>query len=135
ELCRIKAFAKHKCHIKRFDSYRFEVTVGMPVDGVTQLDDLAGDILLMASHEFRQVLLNLVPGSMVEFSTKLEGKLGTKLPAFELKAIHCLDCSSSLGPEGQQVKIERNWRKTMLKAIQFAFDFFFAPFLCARINV
>lgn len=135
ELCRIKAYAKHQCHVKRFDSYRFEVTVGMPVDGVTQLDDPAGDILLMASHEFKQVLLNLNPGSMVEFSTKLEGKLGTKLPAFELKAIHCLDCSSSLVPEGRQVKIERNWRKTMLKAIQFAFDFFFAPFLCARINV
>lgn len=135
ELCRIKAFAKHQCHIKRFDSYRFEVTVGMPVDGVTQLDDPAGDILLMASYEFKQVLLNLDPGSMVEFSTKLEGKLGTKLPAFELKAIHCLDCSSSLVPEGRQVKIERNWRKTMLKAIQFSFDFFFAPFLCARIHV
>ncbi|XP_059409740.1 wolframin [Carassius carassius] len=135
ELCRIKAYAKHQCHVKRFDSYRFEVTVGMPVDGVTQLDDPAGDILLMASHEFKQVLLYLNPGSMVEFSTKLEGKLGTKLPAFELKAINCLDCSSSLVPEGRQVKIERNWRKTMLKAIQFAFDFFFAPFLCARINV
>ncbi|KAK7162044.1 hypothetical protein R3I94_004638 [Phoxinus phoxinus] len=135
ELCRIKAFAKHQCHVKRFDSYRFEVTVGMPVDGVTKLDDPAADILLMASHEFRQVLLNLDPGSMVEFSTKLEGKLGNKLPAFELKAIHCLDCSSSLVPEGRQVKIERNWRKTMLKAIKFAFDFFFAPILCARINV
>lgn len=135
ELCRIKAFAKHQCHVKRFDSYRFEVTVGMPVDGVTQLDDPAGDILLIASHEFKQVLLNLDPGSMVEFSTKLEGKLGNKLPAFELKAIHCLDCSSSLVPEGRQVKIERNWRKTMLKANKFAFDFFFAPFLCARISV
>ncbi|KAK9980718.1 hypothetical protein ABG768_000307 [Culter alburnus] len=135
ELCRIKAFATHQCHVKRFDSYRFEVTVGMPVDGVTKLDDPAGDILLMASQEFKQVLLNLDPGSMVEFSTKLEGKLGTKLPAFELKAIHCLNCSSSLVPEGRQVKIERNWRKTMLKAIKFAFDFFFAPFLCARINV
>ncbi|XP_048053316.1 wolframin isoform X2 [Megalobrama amblycephala] len=134
ELCRIKAFATHQCHVKRFDSYRFEVTVGMPVDGVTKLDDPAGDILLMASQEFKQVLLNLDPGSMVEFSTKLEGKLGTKLPAFELKAIHCLNCSSSLVPEGRQVKIERNWRKTMLKAIKFAFDFFFAPFLCARIN-
>ncbi|ROI15979.1 Wolframin [Anabarilius grahami] len=135
ELCRIKAFATHQCHVKRFDSYRFEVTVGMPVDGVTKLDDPAGDILLMASQEFKQVLLNLDPGSMVEFSTNLEGKLGTKLPAFELKAIHCLNCSSSLVPEGRQVKIERNWRKTMLKAIKFAFDFFFAPFLCARINV
>lgn len=135
ELCWIKAFAKHHCHVKRFDSYRFEVTMGMPVDGVTELDDPAGDIILMASHEFKQVLLNLDPGSLVEFSTKLEGKLGAKLPAFELKAIHCLDCSSSLVPEGRQVKIERNWRKTMLKAIKFAFDFFFAPFLYARINV
>nr|XP_695252.5 wolframin [Danio rerio] len=135
ELCRIKAYATHQCHVKRFDSYRFEVTVGMPVDGVTKVDNPAGDILLMASHEFRQVLLNLNPGSMVEFSTKLEGKLGSKLPAFELKAIHCLNCSSNLVPEGRQVKIERNWRKSMLKAIKFAFDFFFAPFLCARINV
>ncbi|KAI7810756.1 putative wolframin [Triplophysa rosa] len=135
ELCRIKTFAKHQCHVKRFDSYRFEVTIGKPVDGVTELDDPAGDIILMASHEFKQVLLNLDPGSLVEFGTKLEGKLGAKLPAFELKAIHCLDCSSSLVPEGRQVKIERNWRKTMLKAIKFAFDFFFAPFLYARINV
>ncbi|XP_055061746.2 wolframin [Misgurnus anguillicaudatus] len=135
ELCRIKAFAKHHCHVKRFDSYRFEVTVGRPVDGVTELDDPTGDIFLMASHEFRQVLLNIDPGSLVEFSTKLEGKLGTKLPAFELKAIHCLDCSSSLVPEGRQVKIERNWRKTTLKSIKFAFDFFFAPFLQARVSV
>ncbi|TRY88951.1 hypothetical protein DNTS_013329 [Danionella cerebrum] len=132
ELCRIKPYAKHKCHVKRFDSYRFEVTVGMPLN---RIDDTASDILLIASHEFRQVLLNLNPGSMVEFSTKLEGKLGTKLPSFELKAIDCLDCSSSLVPEGRQVKIERNWRKTMLKSIKFSFDFFFSPFLCAKINV
>ncbi|KAA0722479.1 Wolframin [Triplophysa tibetana] len=135
ELCRIKTFAKHQCHVKRFDSYRLEVTLGMLVDGVTELDDPAGDIILMASHEFKQVLLNLDPGSLVEFGTKLEGKLGAKLPAFELKTINCLDCSSSLVPEGRQVKIERNWRKTMLKAIKFAFDFFFAPFLYAKINV
>ncbi|XP_056621977.1 wolframin [Triplophysa dalaica] len=135
ELCRIKTFAKHQCHVKRFDSYRFEITVGMLVEGVTELDDPAGDIILMASHEFKQVLLNLDPGSLVEFGTKLEGKLGAKLPAFELKTINCLDCSSSLVPEGRQVKIERNWRKTMLKAIKFAFDFFFAPFLYAKINV
>ncbi|XP_076869219.1 wolframin isoform X3 [Brachyhypopomus gauderio] len=135
ELCRIKAVAKHPCHVKRFDSYRFEVTVGRPVDRVTQRDDPTGDIVLSASHEFKQVLLNLDPGSMVEFSTKLEGKLGVKLPVFELKAIHCLDCSSSLLPEGRQVKIERNWRKSTQVAMKFAFDFFFSPFLSARISV
>lgn len=134
ELCQIKALAKHNCHVKRFDSYRFEVTVGMPFDRTGPVaDDPGFDIILRASHEFQQVLLNLDPGSMVEFSTKLEGKLGAKLPAFELKAIHCLDCKSSLVPEGRQVKIERNWRHTMMRSIKFAFDFFFSPFLSARI--
>ncbi|XP_035385577.1 wolframin isoform X2 [Electrophorus electricus] len=135
ELCRIKTVAKHHCHVKRFDSYRFETTVGRPVDGVMEHDDPAGDIILSASHEFKQVLLNLDPGSMVEFSTKLEGKLGARLPVFELKAIHCLDCSSSLLPEGRQVKIERNWRKSTQAAMKFTFDFFFSPFLSARISV
>ncbi|XP_030643749.1 wolframin [Chanos chanos] len=134
ELCQIKVLAKHNCHVKRFDSYSFEVTVGMPAEGFTARDDPASDIVLKASHEFRHVLLNLDPGSMVEFSTKLEGKLGSKLPAFELKAIHCLDCSSPL-LKGRQVKIERNWRQTTLRAIKFAFDFFFSPFLSANIKV
>uniref|UniRef100_A0A8B9I172 Wolfram syndrome 1a (wolframin) n=1 Tax=Astyanax mexicanus TaxID=7994 RepID=A0A8B9I172_ASTMX len=135
QLCRIKSVAKHQCHVKRFDSYRFEVTVGRPVDGVNEKDDPAGDIVLSASHEFQQVLLNLDPGSMVEFSTKIEGKLGTKLPVFELKAIHCLACKSSLLPEGRQVKIERNWRKSTQSAVKFAFDFFFSPLLSAKISV
>ncbi|XP_070843775.1 wolframin [Chaetodon trifascialis] len=130
ELCQIKALAKKTCHIKRFDSYRFEVTVGM----IQDVEDPARDIILMASHEFRQVLLNLNPGNMVEFSTKLEGRLGARAPAFELKAIHCLDCVSSLLSGGRQVKIERDWRRTTMRALKFAFDFFFSPFLSAKIT-
>lgn len=133
ELCQLKALAKHTCHVKRFDSYRFEVTVGMVQDERGEREDPARDIVLMASHEFRQVLLNLSPGNKVEFSTKLEGRLGARAPAFELKAIHCLDCPSSVLTGGRQVKIERNWRRTTMKALKFAFDFFFSPFLSAKI--
>lgn len=134
ELCQIKALAKHTCHVKRFDSYRFQVTVGMTREASAEAEDPAKDIILMASHEFRQVLFNLNPGNMVEFSTKLEGRLGGKAPAFELKAIHCLDCVSSPLTGGRQVKIERNWRRTTLRAVKFAFDFFFSPFLSAKIT-
>ncbi|XP_069553494.1 wolframin [Brachyistius frenatus] len=134
ELCQIKVLAKHTCHIKRFDSHRFEVTVVMSRDGSGQTEDVATDVILMASHEFRQVLLNLNPGNMVEFSTKLEGRLGTRAPAFELKAIHCLDCVSSLLTGGRQVKIERDWRRTTMRALKFAFDFFFSPFMSAKIT-
>ncbi|XP_028259430.1 wolframin [Parambassis ranga] len=132
ELCQIKALAKHTCHVKRFDSYRFEVTLGMIHDGSSE--DPARDIILMATHEFRQVLLNLHPGNLVEFCTKLEGRLGARAPAFELKAIHCLDCVSSLLTGGRQVKIERDWRRTTMRALKFAFDFFFSPFLSAKIT-
>ena len=128
ELCQLKALAKHTCHIKRFDSYRFEVTVGM----IWSPEDPARDIILIASHEFRQVLLNLKPGNMVEFSTKLEDRLGSRTPAFELKAVHCLDCVSSRLTGGRQVKIERDWRRTTMRALKFAFDFFFSPFLSAN---
>uniref|UniRef100_A0A8C2YW30 Wolframin ER transmembrane glycoprotein n=1 Tax=Cyclopterus lumpus TaxID=8103 RepID=A0A8C2YW30_CYCLU len=131
-MCLIKALAKHSCHIKRFDSHRFEVTVGMLRDGGAE--DPTRDVILMASHEFRQVLLNLNPGNMVEFSTKLEGRLGARAPAFELKAIHCLDCAASLLTGGRQVKIERDWRRTTMRALKFAFDFFFSPFLSAKIS-
>uniref|UniRef100_A0A8C7HIN5 Wolframin ER transmembrane glycoprotein n=1 Tax=Oncorhynchus kisutch TaxID=8019 RepID=A0A8C7HIN5_ONCKI len=120
ELCVIKALAKHTCHVKRYDSYVLEVGVGMPEeDGVPE--DRARDIKLVASHEFRQVLLRLQPGSLV--------------PSFELKAIYCLDCDSSLLTAAGQVKIERDWRRTTLNSVKFAFDFFFSPFLSARIDV
>jgi len=132
ELCQIKALAKHSCHIKRFDSHRFEVTVGMLRDGGAE--DPTRDVVLMASHEFRQVLLNLNPGNMVEFCTKLEGRLGARAPAFELKAIHCLDCAPSLLTGSRQVKIERDWRRTTMRALKFAFDFFFSPFMSAKIS-
>ncbi|XP_028316181.1 wolframin isoform X2 [Gouania willdenowi] len=134
EMCQIKALAKHTCHVKRFDSYRFEVTVGLIREGSAETEDAAMDIILMATHEFRQVLLNLSPGNMVEFSTKIEGRLGARAPAFELKAIHCLDCVSSLLAGGRQVKIERDWRRTTMRALKFAFDFFFSPFLSAKIS-
>ncbi|KAK6324459.1 hypothetical protein J4Q44_G00038010 [Coregonus suidteri] len=77
----------------------------------------------------------LEPGSLVEFSTTLEGRLGGQVPSFELKAIHCLDCDSSLLTAARQVKIERDWRRTTLSSVKFAFDFFFSPFLSARIDV
>ncbi|XP_019718085.1 wolframin isoform X1 [Hippocampus comes] len=134
EMCQIKALAKHTCHVKRFDSYRFQVTVGMIRNKSTEADDQGRDIVLMASHEFRQVLLNLEPGNMVEFCTKLEGRLGAKAPALELKAINCLDCVSPLLPGGRQVKIERDWRRTTMRALNFAFDFFFSPFLSVKIT-
>uniref|UniRef100_A0A8K9Y1U8 Wolframin ER transmembrane glycoprotein n=1 Tax=Oncorhynchus mykiss TaxID=8022 RepID=A0A8K9Y1U8_ONCMY len=140
ELCVIKALAKHTCHVKRYDSYVLEVRdtgnvgVGMPEeDGIPE--DRARDIKLVASHEFRQVLLRLQPGSLVEFSTTLEGRLGGQVPSFELKAIYCLDCDSSLLTAAGQVKIERDWRRTTLNSVKFAFDFFFSPFLSARIDV
>uniref|UniRef100_A0AAZ3PGV3 Wolfram syndrome 1a (wolframin) n=1 Tax=Oncorhynchus tshawytscha TaxID=74940 RepID=A0AAZ3PGV3_ONCTS len=134
ELCVIKALAKHTCHVKRYDSYVLEVGVGMPEeDGIPE--DRARDIKLVASHEFRQVLLRLQPGSLVEFSTTLEGRLGGQVPSFELKAIYCLDCDSSLLTTAGQVKIERDWRRTTLNSVKFAFDFFFSPFLSARIDV
>ncbi|XP_077379426.1 wolframin isoform X2 [Festucalex cinctus] len=133
EMCQIKALSKHTCHVKRFDSFRFQVTVGMVRNESAEADDQGRDIVLMASHEFRHVLLNLEPGNMVEFCTKLEGRLGTKAPALELKAINCLDCVSPLLPGGRQVKIERDWRRTTMRALNFAFDFFFSPFLSAKI--
>ncbi|XP_034440813.1 wolframin isoform X1 [Hippoglossus hippoglossus] len=132
ELCQIKALAKNTCHVKRFDSYQFEVTVGMIRDGSLDAGDPARDIILIASNEFRQVLFKLNPGNMVEFSINLEGRLGGRAPAFELKAINCLDCVSSLLKGGRQVKIERDWRRTTMKALKFAFDFFFSPFLSAK---
>nr|XP_046194374.1 wolframin-like isoform X2 [Oncorhynchus gorbuscha] len=134
ELCVIKALAKHTCHVKRYDSYVLEVGVGMPEeDGIPE--DRARDIKLVASHEFRQVLLRLQPGSLVEFSTTLEGRLGGQVPSFELKAIYCLDCDSSLLTAAGQVKMERDWRRTTLNSVKFAFDFFFSPFLSARTDV
>lgn len=135
ELCQIKAVAKHSCHVKRFDSFRFEVTVGMIRGEGDGAEDPGNDIILRASHEFKQVLLNLQPGNVVDFSTKLGGGLGAKAPVFELKAIHCLDCAASPLTGGRHVKIERNWRRNTLQAMKFAFEFFFSPFLFANINV
>ncbi|KAJ8268895.1 hypothetical protein COCON_G00115020 [Conger conger] len=139
ELCRLKFLAKHDCHIKRFDRYKFEVTMGMPLDrkgrnGTLEDDDATKDIVLKASNEFKKVLLNLGMGSVVEFSTVLEGRLGSKWPVFELKAIRCLNCMSELVPMGKQYKIEPDWRGTAQRAFKFAFDFFFNPVLSAKIE-
>ncbi|KAJ8262110.1 hypothetical protein GJAV_G00162340 [Gymnothorax javanicus] len=139
ELCRLKFLAKHDCHVKRFDRYKFEVTMGMPLDrkgrnGTLEDDDATKDIVLRASNEFKNVLLNLGSGSLVEFSTVLEGRLGSKWPVFELKAIHCLNCMSKLVPVGKQYKIEPDWRGTARQAFKFAFDFFFNPVLSARME-
>ncbi|KAM6150889.1 wolframin isoform 2-T3 [Erethizon dorsatum] len=134
ELCRLKLLAKHPCHIKKFDRYKFEITVGVPFgDGsrTHEEDDITKDIVLRASSEFKGVLLNLRQGSIIEFSTILEGRLGSKWPVFELKAISCLNCMAQLSPARRHVKIERDWRSSVHGALKFAFDFFFFPFLSA----
>ncbi|KAM8804269.1 wolframin [Rhynchonycteris naso] len=135
ELCRLKLLAKHPCHIKRFDRYKFEITVGMPfsANGTRgpEEDDVTKDIVLRASGEFKGVLLSLRQGSLIEFSTVLEGRLGSKWPVFELKAISCLNCMAQLAPARRHVKIEQDWRSTVHGAVKFAFDFFFSPFLSA----
>lgn len=135
ELCRLKLLAKHPCHMKRFDRYKFEITVGMPfgTNGPRgpEEDDVTKDIVLRASSEFKDVLLRLRQGSLVEFSTVLEGRLGSKWPVFELKAISCLNCMAQLSPARRHVKVEQDWRSTVHSAVKFAFDFFFFPFLSA----
>lgn len=135
ELCRLKLLAKHPCHIKRFDRYKFEITVGMPfsANGARgpEEDDVTKDIVLRASSEFKDVLLSLRQGSLIEFSTVLEGRLGSKWPVFELKAISCLNCMAQLSPARRHVKAEHDWRSTVHGAVKFAFDFFFFPFLSA----
>uniref|UniRef100_A0A8C0TII0 Wolframin ER transmembrane glycoprotein n=2 Tax=Canis lupus familiaris TaxID=9615 RepID=A0A8C0TII0_CANLF len=136
ELCRLKLLAKHPCHIRKFDRYKFEITVGMPYSGANgsrgpEEDDVTKDIVLRASGEFKDVLLGLRHGSLIEFSTVLEGRLGSKWPVFELKAIRCLNCMAQLSPARRHVKIEHDWRSTVHGAVKFAFDFFFFPFLSA----
>lgn len=135
ELCRLKLLAKHPCHIKKFDRYKFEITVGMPFSPSgprgPEEDDVTKDIVLRASGEFKGVLLGLRHGSLIEFSTVLEGRLGSKWPVFELKAISCLNCTAQLSPARRHVKVEQDWRSTVHSAVKFAFDFFFFPFLSA----
>ncbi|MCJ8733831.1 hypothetical protein PDJAM_G00228210 [Pangasius djambal] len=138
-LCKLKAFANHKCHVKRFDRYKFEVTMGMPLQDkkgkrVQETDDATKDIVLRASNEFRGVLLALSAGSIVEFSTVLEGRLGSKWPVFELKALHCRTCISPLVPTRRQVKIEQDWRVNARNAFAFAFNFLFHPLLTAEVE-
>ncbi|XP_018416924.1 PREDICTED: wolframin [Nanorana parkeri] len=136
ELCRLKFLSKHSCHMKRFDRYKFEISVGMPLNGkngnrTLEEEDVTKDIVLKASNEFKTVLLGLRQGSMIEFSTILEGRLGSKWPVFELKAIGCLNCIAKLTPASRHVKVEHDWRRNVHTAIKFAFDFFFSPFLSA----
>ncbi|XP_039506585.1 wolframin isoform X2 [Pimephales promelas] len=136
-VCQLKALAKHKCHVKRFDHYKFEVTMGMPQkgrNGAQDFDDGTKDIVLRASSEFRHVLLALSSGSVVEFSTVLEGRLGSKWPVFELKALHCKTCASPLVPIRRQVKIEQDWRVNFRNAVAFAFNFLFHPLLSAEVD-
>ncbi|KAK7141681.1 hypothetical protein R3I93_015732 [Phoxinus phoxinus] len=137
-VCQLKVLAKHKCHVKRFDHYKFEVTMGMPQkgrNGAQDFDDGTKDIVLRASSEFRHVLLALSSGSVVEFSTVLEGRLGSKWPVFELKALHCKTCASPLVPIQRQVKIEQDWRFNVRNAVAFAFNFLFHPLLSAEVDV
>ncbi|XP_028314660.1 wolframin [Gouania willdenowi] len=139
-LCKLKKLAKHECHIKRFDRYKFEVTMGMPLERkskngtIVEDEDATKDIVLRASNEFKAVLLHLNTGSLVQFSTILEGRLGSKWPVFELKAIHCLSCHGALVSSRRQYKIEHDWRRTAQSALQFGFDFFFNPFLTAQLE-
>uniref|UniRef100_A0A1A8ML84 Wolfram syndrome 1b (Wolframin) n=2 Tax=Nothobranchius pienaari TaxID=704102 RepID=A0A1A8ML84_9TELE len=139
-LCKLKRLAKHDCHIKRFDRYKFEVTLGMPLERKTkdgtiiEDEDATKDIVLRASNEFKSVLLHLNSGSLVEFSTILEGRLGSKWPVFEMKAIHCISCGDARVLSRKQYKIEHDWRRTAQSALQFGFDFFFSPFLTARLE-
>ncbi|KAM4554966.1 wolframin [Odontesthes bonariensis] len=139
-LCKLKRMAKHECHVKRFDRYKFEVTLGMPLERKTKNgtivedEDATKDIVLRASHEFKSVLLHLNTGSLVGFSTILEGRLGSKWPVFEMKAIHCLSCGDAQVLSRRQYKIEHDWRRTAQNALQFGFDFFFNPFLTAQLD-
>ncbi|XP_056239592.1 wolframin isoform X1 [Seriola aureovittata] len=139
-LCKLKRLAKHECHVKRFDRYKFEVTMGMPLERKTKNgtiiedEDATKDIVLRASNEFKSMLLHLNTGSLVEFSTILEGRLGSKWPVFELKAIHCMSCGGARVPGRRQYKIEHDWRRTAQNALQFGFDFFFNPFLTAQLE-
>ncbi|XP_066505939.1 wolframin isoform X2 [Hoplias malabaricus] len=138
-LCQLKALANHRCHVKRFDRYKFEVTMGMPHGDrkgkhMHDIDDATKDIVLRASNEFRSVLLALGSGSLVEFSTVLEGRLGSKWPVFELKALRCRNCTSRLVPLRRQVKIEQDWRVNARNAFAFAFNFLFHPLLTAEVD-
>ncbi|TST60399.1 Wolframin [Bagarius yarrelli] len=138
-LCQLKEFANHKCHVKRFDRYKFEVTMGMPLQDkkgkwTQESDDATKDIVLRASNEFRSVLLALSAGSVVEFSTVLEGRLGSKWPVFELKALHCRTCTSPLVPTRRQVKIEQDWRGNARNAFAFAFNFLFHPLITVQVD-
>lgn len=99
ELCRLLLLAKTPCHMKRFDRYKFEITVGMPpaapmaVMGLRRMT-ATKDIVLRAEGSSRIVLLHLRPGQCHRVQHRLGGRLGSKWPAFSLGVISCLTAAA-----------------------------------------
>nr|XP_032807882.1 wolframin-like isoform X1 [Petromyzon marinus]XP_032807883.1 wolframin-like isoform X1 [Petromyzon marinus] len=148
-LCRTPLPARHPCHLKRLDRYKFELTLVTLGPGAA---DSQRDVYLRGGNEFRELLLRVPHGSKMEVSTRLEGPgLGARWPAFDLRAARCLGCSANEGWEEAQeeeeggggagpalgrrfLKVEYDWWSTALSGVKFAFNFFFSPLLSVELD-
>uniref|UniRef100_A0A8C4NJI9 Wolframin n=1 Tax=Eptatretus burgeri TaxID=7764 RepID=A0A8C4NJI9_EPTBU len=105
EICLVAPYMQQKCHLKRYDRHKFEVMVGMPKASQrfrktprelgrqsssfrrrpSQAKEDSKDVVLRAGHAFGAWLFSLRRGTILEFGTVLEGRLGSKHPTFELR--------------------------------------------------
>uniref|UniRef100_UPI00358ECF27 wolframin-like isoform X2 n=1 Tax=Myxine glutinosa TaxID=7769 RepID=UPI00358ECF27 len=149
EICLVVPFMQQKCHLKRYDRHKFEVTVGMPKGSqrfrknpkdlrrrrrssrrrLSLAQEDSKDMVLRAGHEFGAWLFSLRRGTILEFSTVLEGRLGSKHPTFELRSGRTSNAGCHAPSSKNRGPRDGDWRQDGQAALSFMLKLLLGPFL------
>lgn len=118
----IQDVMKHKCHVKHFNKYDFEVTVQVG-GGYWN----SADVFLLADQSYKDFMLYLQTGDQIKFNGYLYKNLGGANPFIKLTTISCIDCvfDMDVAVGVKPIYVDEYFSKVYI----FVFNCLFNPFL------
>lgn len=77
-----------ECHVRKHDIYKFLLAVSVSVHEESSLS-FEMSVNLAAADKFKATFSALAPGDKINFTAKLDSKLGTSTPFLKLKKLAC----------------------------------------------
>ena len=88
-LCEVSTMQGRKCHIKNLNRYTFEIWVRLPLDDNMDNETEFHDVRVIASHWYKDVLMKIRDGEVINLRAMLVTELGNVWPILKLYHITC----------------------------------------------
>ncbi|KAI0227481.1 Wolframin [Lamellibrachia satsuma] len=121
-LCEVSTMQGRERHMKNLNRYTFEIWVRLPLDDNMDNETEFQDVRVIASHRYKDVLMKIRDGEVINLHAMLVSELGNISPILKLDHITCESCvkpvtSSHIGVTEDSLDIVRRMARPFFSLV------------------